>query len=451
MIRIYNRSILFRIMVFVGIATFLLPAATGFYLYSAFSRAIAVTVDNDLRNTANLLLHRLNDDRHPVDKELLDVGEHLFIRISDAGKQVLIESKRMNTLVPAAIYPMAASSGTAEEGRKELGHRFKLLTVAYAHGWIQVARLHDTEDALLRGFLKSLIAVLGTIPILATLGGFVLVRQALKPLHELARRTVGIRPDNLAMRLDPSHFPRELAPMAEALNHTIAGLESSFTRLGEMNGDLAHELRTPVHALRLDLEHLLSRPHAPELEEPLTGMMETLDHMAAVIEQMLFLARSEDPATRIERLPLDVHQLLHGAIAPFGSLAEEDQVELQVEIRGDPMLMGEATLIRRALHNLLANALRHSSPGDKVLLRAWAGTQGTILEVEDEGEGIQEELLRHLGQRFMRPDGSRSRKTGGAGLGLAIVQGIARMHGGTLEIQRLPGRGTSARLILPPA
>lgn len=451
MIRTVNRSILLRLMIFVGFATFLLPAATGIYLYSSFRRAIAVTIEKDLRTTAQVLLHRVVDDGHPVDKELLDVGEHLLLRITDPNRRVLLQSRGMEQVVPLETYPIAASSWTFEEGRRDLGHRVKLLTVSYPGGWIQIARLHDTEDALLRGFMKSLIAVLGTIPLLSAMAGFVLVRQALTPLHELARRTGSIRPENLTMRLDLAEFPSELAPMAEALNRTLARLETSFTRLGEMNADLAHELRTPVHSLRLELEHLLSGPHASEIEEPLTGMMETLDHMSAVIEQMLFLARSEDPATRVDLIPLDVSQLLHGAMAPFVSLAEESQVDIHAEVIGQPALRGDATLLRRALHNVLANALRHSQPGSRIHLRGLAEGHGTVLEVLDEGEGMKAELLNRLGQRFLRPDFSRSRKTGGAGLGLAIVQGIARMHGGSLEIQSQPGQGTRVRLVLPSA
>lgn len=449
MIKAFNHSILLRLMVFVGFATFLLPAATGIYLYSSFKHAISTTIDNDLRDAAKVLVHRIEEDRHPVDKEMLDVGEHLFIRIIDSKNTILIESKRMEQLVPRASYPVATTSWTFEEGRKELGHRVKLLTVSCSLGWIQIARMHDSEDALLRGFRTSLFAVLGIVPVLAAVGGFVLVRQSLRPLHELARRTGSISPENLTMRLDLAEFPRELAPLAEALNRTLSRLESSFTRLGEMNSDLAHELRTPVHSLRLELERLLSAPHARDIEEPLTGMMETLDHMSSVIEQMLFLARSEDPGTRIERAPLNIGQLLQGAVAPFTSLAEESGMTLEVEVLGEPVLKGDATLLRRALHNLVANALRHSSPGGSIHVRASTKGPNTVLAVVDQGEGIQPDLLLRLGQRFLRPDLSRSRKTGGAGLGLAIVQGIARMHGGSLEIESQPGLGTHVRLVLP--
>jgi signal transduction histidine kinase len=111
---------------------------------------------------------------------------------------------------------------------------------------------------------------------------------------------------------------------------------------------------------------------------------------------------------------------------------------------------GDPTLLRRALHNLIANALRHAPEGSVVRLSAREGAEGVALEVEDQGEGIPAEAVAKLGQRFLRPDPSRSRGSGGAGLGLAIVQGIARMHGGRLEVVRLEPAGTLARLVLPP-
>lgn len=442
-----KRSILLRLTVSAGLGISLMAAATGIYLYSSFGHAIKVTVAKDLENTARVLLHRLDEDRHPLDKELLDVGEHLQVRVTDARKKVLLESKGMDQLAPVSIYPIPDRSWTLQEGRKDLGHSLTLMGVEYSKGFIQIARNHDTEDALLREFRTSLFRVLGVIPILAALVGFWFMRQALSPLKQLAQRAGSIRPENLRMRLDDSEFPSELAPIALALNETLARLERAFTRLGEVNSDMAHDLRTPIHSLRLEVEGLLARhEYPPQMDETLSGMMETLDHLATMIEQMLFLARAEDPATRIEQIALDVQGLLRSAMAPFESIAEEHQVTLIVEILGNPKLVGEATLLRRALHNLLANAIRHSRPGGQVIVRASSESGHCVLEVEDHGEGMASSTLAQVGQRFLRQDASRDPQKGGAGLGLAIVQSITRMHGGSFQIQSQEGAGTQARI-----
>ncbi len=447
-----RRSILLRLTVSAGLGISLMAAATGIYLYSSFHHAITVTVAKDLVNTAKVLLHRLHEDQLPLDKEILDVGEHLQVRLTDSRKKVLLESKGMDQLVPMAIYPIPERPWTFMDGRKELGHSLTLLSVEYRDGWIQIARNHDIEDALLRKFRASLFRVLGLIPLLAAVIGYWFMHHALGPLKQLAQRAGNIRPETLKTRLDPTEFPRELEPIALALNDTLGRLEIAFTRLGEMNSDMAHDLRTPVHSLRLEVEGMLSRgEHSLETGESLSGMIETLDHMAALIEQMLFLARAEDPATKIERATLNAEALLQGAAAPFESIAEESQVTIAIDVSGDQELTGDPILLRRALHNLLANAIRHSRPGGRVILRASAQSGNRILEVEDQGEGIPSSILTRLGQRFLRGDPSRGQQRGGAGLGLAIVQSIVRLHGGTFEIQSQEGMGTRAMITLPEA
>lgn len=427
-----------------------MAAATGIYLYSSFRHAITVTVVRELETTAKVIAHRLDEDHLPLNKEVLDVGEHLQVRVADAEKKVRLESKGMDQSVPLAVYPIPERPWTFQEGRKDLEHSLTLLSVQYSGGWVQIARNHDTEDELLRKFRTSLYRVLGVIPVLAALIGYWFMRHSLAPLKQLAERTGSIKPQNLQVRLDPAEFPSELEPIALALNGTLGRLETAFTRLGEMNSDMAHDLRTPVHSLRLEIEGLLSRRgNPPEMDESLSGMMETLDHMAAVIEQMLFLARTEDPATQIQRTSLDVEALLQSAAAPFESIAEECQVSIGIEIAGDREMAGDPTLLRRALHNLLANAIRHSKPGSHVVLRTFVEPGKRILEVQDQGEGISASLLTRLGQRFLRQDPSRDQQKGGAGLGLAIVQGIVRMHGGTFEIESQEGIGSRTKITLP--
>ncbi|HEU4950481.1 MAG TPA: ATP-binding protein, partial [Holophagaceae bacterium] len=187
---------------------------------------------------------------------------------------------------------------------------------------------------------------------------------------------------------------------------------------------------------------------SPESGERLGAAVESLDHMGALVEQMLFLARAEDPATALSLDSLDLSLTLSEAVRPFEPLAEERGLELLVLAPGGLTLRADPILLRRALHNLLANALRHTHEGTISLT---AGEQdGAIwIEVRDTGEGIPPGLLPRLGQRFLRGDESRDRASGGTGLGLAIVQSILRLHGGRLEVASEPGKGTRARLVFP--
>lgn len=287
-------------------------------------------------------------------------------------------------------------------------------------------------------------------PILGALMSYALVKAGLRPLQALAKGAMSVGPENLGYRIDAQALPMELDPLSLELNRTFQRLEEGFQRLSALNGDLAHELRTPLHSMRLELERLLDRGRlSPDLEESLAEMTETAAHMAALIEQMLFLARVEDPSQHLEALPIDVGNLLELVRAPFLALAEEKEVWIALQMTGHPRLAGDSTLLRRALHNLLANALRHSPAGGSITLRAQGDAHGTQLEVADQGPGLPDQVKDRLGQRFLRTEQARDKQSGGSGLGLAIVQGIASLHDAQLSFREGNPTGCRALITFP--
>jgi two-component system heavy metal sensor histidine kinase CusS len=381
---------------------------------------------------------------------VLDVGDHFFVRITNQAGGTLLETAGMDKKFPFLCLPTPKESWTWSTGPVTPELSTRTLIVKYEEGWVQLSRDLKPEENLLKRFFHSLLLVLVAAPILGGGLGHGLVKLGLHPLRYLERAAGNLRPENLGVRIDTSQLPSEMIPLSEALNHSIGRLEGAFRRLGELNSDLAHELRTPIHSLRLEAEGILENGGLSDAtEEQVVGMMDTLDHMAALIEQMLFLARWEDPATEVEMSTLSVTRLLEAVREPFEPLAEESQITVHVEAEAGLEVTGNSTLLRRALHNLLANAIRHSPIGGTVTLCARQDEEGFSLSVQDHGEGIPPGFLATLGQRFARTDQSRSRKRGGAGLGLAIVQGIARIHGASLRIQSEEGVGTVAQITFP--
>jgi two-component system heavy metal sensor histidine kinase CusS len=442
-----RRSLLVRLSLGFALTLSGLVGASGLFLYSSIEHIVYTQINRDFINTAKLLLHKLDDDRLPLDKEILDVGEHFSVRVTDLAPKVLLETHGMDKKFPMLCAPPDQRDWIWTHGPATPEHSPRSLRVRYHQGWVQLSRDLKPEESLLREFFQSMLALLAIAPFIGGAFGYWLVKMALKPLRYLEDEAENLRPGNLGIRIDSHRLPTELAPLSQALNHSIARLESAFARLSELNSDVAHELRTPVHSLRLEAEHILASGNLPETaEEQLAGMMDTLDHMAALIEQMLFLARSEDPAHQVEMVPLDVENLLATAREPFVSLAEESQISVEISAPGGLFVRGNATLLRRALHNLLANAIRHSPQGSTVSLEAGSAPGSLTLAVRDRGEGIPKQFLANLGQRFVRTDASRSRKRGGAGLGLAIVNGIAKLHGAALCIESEEGVGTVAKI-----
>lgn len=442
-----RRSIRFRLSLWVALAIFLFAAGTGLYLYASVETTLAHDIQRDLEGTARVLHHKLVEDHDPIDKELLDVGDHLSVRVIGQDHRVVLESPGLAAIAPADRYPAFGTKRVRSDGIPGLDHTLKILTVPFPGGWFQIVRNCDTEEDLLRKFRYSLAFVLAVLPFLGFLTGMWGLGLGLRPIQAMAGHAGSIRPESLGLRLGLEGIPTELEPLALAINATLDRLEGAFTRLSRLNADLAHELRSPLHALRLELEAILHRPElAPDLTDRLGGWMEDIDHLICVIEQMLFLAQAEDPTLVIHKEVIPAGSLLQLTVRPFCTLAEDRGIGFSIEAAEGLLLYGDPTLLRQALHNLIANALRHSPDGGQIKVVAMHEPGGPLLSVEDQGPGFPQDLLPQVGRRFLRVAGDAP--TGCTGLGLAIASGIAHLHGGDLVIENLAQGGVRARLTL---
>ncbi|HET8901692.1 MAG TPA: heavy metal sensor histidine kinase [Holophagaceae bacterium] len=437
-------SLVARLALAYGLVALLLMGASSIFLYRALAHAAWRDDTEDVHHASRTVAQRL-DAEGEADPDALDVEAGVLVRVRDAAGRTVVESEGM-ALLPAALFP--GPSEELAELKASDGSRWIAAVRAWKGGTVEAAKDLGHHARLLDGYQDTLIANALLVALLAALAGWLIARRGLAPLEKLAEATAGIRPGTLDTRLDPEAAPLELERLVIALNGALARLEEAFSRLAALSADMAHELRTPLHALRLELESLAASEASPVLRDRMGAATESVDHMGALIEQMLFLARAEDPATVLDLQELDLGQALHDAARPFEILADEQGIALRVEAEPGARIRADATLLRRAIHNLIANAVRHTAEGG-VTLQGNAKDGFTEIEVRDTGEGIAPDLLPRLGQRFARADASRSRATGGTGLGLAIVESILRLHGGSLVIESEPGKGTIARLRLP--
>lgn len=416
--------------------------------YLALVRNLDAEDDAVLRQAALMGKARLEAGQ-PLTREDETRSESVLLRVVAPGGQVVMESPTMARLAPRSTFPDPVAPLLPIERRLPTGTTFRGLALPTHAGLIQVAMDRTREEKLLARHRLQLVLILVGATALAAALGRLLSKRGLRPVSELAREARRIRPETLGSRLNPTLFPEELRGLAEALNEALERLEDSFARLSALASDLAHELRTPLGALRLELDTWAEREKNLEPGPELGRVLEQTQYLQDLVAQMLFLARTEDPATVLDWQDLGVAEAIAKALAPFEPWAEEEGVTLHVDVPDGLGLRADPTLLRRALHNLLGNALRHTPAGGTVSLRARAEGAELILEVADTGEGIPTEALARLGQRFHRPDPSRSRASGGLGLGLAIVRGILKLHGGRLELESAEGQGTLARLRFP--
>ena len=308
--------------------------------------------------------------------------------------------------------------------------------------FVQAAMDRSHEEELLDDYRRNLWIVLGVALIVCSLGGYFLIRKAVRPVQKIAATASRIRSSTLDERIAVDGLPAELRILADTFNEMLDRLESSFDRLSQFSADIAHELRTPLNNLRGEAEVALTRPRTLEEYRDIIGSsLEEFGKLSRMIDSLLFLARAENPATQINREPVDVAAQLEVLREYFEAAADEAGIALTMQGRPGWMANIDRTLFQRAVSNLISNALRHTPAGGKVDVQAAIVADELVIHVNDTGEGIPATMLPHIFDRFFRADNSRAVNMAGAGLGLAMVKGIAQLHGGSISVASEPQRG----------
>jgi two-component system phosphate regulon sensor histidine kinase PhoR len=254
---------------------------------------------------------------------------------------------------------------------------------------------------------------------------------------------------------DSAGRPVGLILVLTDLTH-LRRLESVRT---DFASNVSHELRTPITNIKGYVETLLEPGGSTDPEQTerfLRVISKNADRLDSIVEDMLMLAQLERPDAR-ESLAVDhtrVAPIIDSVVSALGPEAEAKRITLEQEGSGDLCAMVNHPLVEQALTNLVANAIRYSPQGTKVIIRA-SRSNGVLtgdhveIEVRDQGPGIAEEHLNRIFERFYRVDKARSRERGGTGLGLAIVKHIMNLHGGRVEVDSHLGKGSVFRLVLP--
>jgi two-component system heavy metal sensor histidine kinase CusS len=264
-------------------------------------------------------------------------------------------------------------------------------------------------------------------------------RSGLRPLRRMSAVARGISAQSLNARLPEAHMPPELAEMAHSFNAMLGRLDDSFQRLSAFSADIAHELRTPLSNLLTHTQVTLTRPRPIEdYREALHSNLEELQWMAQLVNDMLYLAKADHGLLMPKREPLELADETDVLLEFFAPLAEDAGVTLSRE--GLARIEGDRSMLRRALSNLLDNALRFTPAAGFVSLRIVDQPNAVRISVENSGEGISAELLPRLFDRFYRADPARQEGSSEhAGLGLAITQSIVRAHGGQIHCESEAG------------
>lgn len=297
------------------------------------------------------------------------------------------------------------------------------------------------HQAFMRSFLQTLWAFVAGAAVLTGVLGWAVARRGLAPLRAMREQTQSVTAQQLSHRLPVASVPVELAALAQSLNDMLARLEEAFLRLSDFSSDIAHELRTPVSNLMTQTQVALSRARsADDYRAILESNAEEYEHMARMISDMLLLAKAENGLALAHKEPVPLAHEVRALFDYYEALADEKGVQLVLQ--GDVQVNADRLMLRRALGNLLSNAVRHARAGTPVYVRLQEQVQGVCLVVENTGDTIKPEHLERIFDRFFRVDAARQRSGEGTGLGLAITRSIVLAHGGTIAAQSLGGMTT---------
>lgn len=412
-------------------------------------------------------LYRVHDsadlDRLPQFLDDALIGQHgLSILITNGDGRLLFATSGANSAFPRLPDNILSTPGTRrqpplltweQDGQSWRGLLASLLSSDPMAKPLQVLVALDIghHRQFLADFHRTLwLAVLLTIAAIALLG-WIAVRQGLKPLQALTHVARNISANDLGQRLDLSTIPSELADVGDAFNAMLTRLEEAFQRLTHFSADIAHELRTPVSNLMTQTTVALSHPRSvEEYREVLYSNLEEYERLARMIGDMLFLAKADNGLVIPKQEAINLGREVQALLEFYDAVAEEKGIIL--EVTGSATVFGDRLMLRRALGNLLSNAIAHGAGNQPVKVQIAVAGKESRTSVRNQGTAISPEAQSRIFDRFYRADPARSHDRGnghdGAGLGLAIVRSIARAHGGDVEVLS-DTNGTEFTLVLP--
>jgi len=318
-------------------------------------------------------------------------------------------------------------------------------------GSVEVAPLSGElltpEEEHLQTSLDRLHLAAGAASVLAALVlAFLLAQTLSRPLRRIRSTARRIEEGDLTARVELGGDP-EMRAVGHALNRLAETLQHEEDVRKSSVADLAHELRTPVSGLLSRIEAAQDGVLADEAGN-LSAMHDEALRLTRLLDDLARLAEAERPGLLIEKRVVDLAEVGRREADAFAPRFADKRVELSVNL-GSSAVRGDGDRLGQVVANLLSNALLYTEPGGRVDLRVRREERSAVLEVADTGIGIAPEDLKHVFKRFWRGERSRSRATGGAGIGLAIVHELVRAHDGRIDVESSPGRGSTFRVVLP--
>jgi two-component system heavy metal sensor histidine kinase CusS len=442
-------SLTTRISLLFAVSASLVLLTTGYFLTQVvdahFKEGDRHELNGKLELIGNLFKTASSQNELDLLPQQLDdalVGHHgLAVVVTDATGDIWFATAGADfpqtLLYDCQAQPAWCMAGTLQQW-KQSGMSYRGMAVSMTTGngkpYTVAVALNIQHHIVFMEKFRSVLVLAIALAALATAGlGWIATRWGLSPLRRVTHTVAGISAERLADRLSATGLPTELKPLATAFNAMLARLDDSFRRLSEFSSDIAHELRTPISNLMTQTQVALSSARSKdEYKEILYSSLEEYERMAQMVGDMLYLAQADNGLLNPGQEQVDLTNETRDLFDYFEAWAEEHAVALT--LTGSASVVGDRLMLRRALSNLLSNAIRHTPRGGGVQVSMKRHADTVTLAVENPGPVIPAEHLNKLFDRFYRVDPSRQRNGDGTGLGLAICKSIVEAHGGTISV-----------------
>jgi signal transduction histidine kinase len=406
----------------------------------------------DLQNTVHHVNRNLKEsyiavydaDERPVYQSPLTEKISLpitLVRDKDKAREILSQpSEQMRSFMT-----------TDDQDVKLLAVSRKLYRNGETIGWIVIATpIGDIQESA-RILLISMLAGVFLTGVLAGGWSYYLTRRNLRPIADIAQTARRISSSNLADRMDVENRSDEIGQLANVLDDLLERLQKAFEIQRRFVADGAHELKTPLAVLRTHWEDELNNPDVPaDVKEKLVGDIESISRLTRVINNLLFLSRTEFAESGFDVTEIRLDDLLAEVVEDTSVLATMKSQELTLSATAGTVIQGDRDRLYQLFFNLIDNAIKYTPEGGKISVESKMENSDAIVRFSDTGPGIPDAALPHVFERFYRVGADRSVETGGSGLGLSIARMIAESHGGSLDVTSRTGEGSTFTVRIPP-
>lgn len=455
-------SLALRVTTLVGIATMLVFLGFNWIIVQSLEKHFAEMDEDELRVVFNSVIRALGEVRTGVDDQAIyhaARGHHgIYYYVADAAGNTVYaaaDGPDLSRFV-ANHDPIDLASTQGMPTWQEAGMSYRGAAVRVENGTdlrhntyvVAVAMDIGVHTSFLDSFRRIQWWAICIVMCIAILVAWFAVQWGHMPIRRTNERIRSITSSKLHMRLNPKEVPIELEELVVSFNDMLGRIEDGFSQLANFSADIAHELRTPVTNLSTQTEVVLRQPRSSdEYREILYSNLEEFGRLNRMINDMLFLAQTENNPNNLNLENVDLTATVRELFEYFEAWAEDQAVSLVLEGRAAP-IRADREMLRRALGNLLSNAIRYTPRGAPVTVRLSQSERDTTVTVENPGERIPAEELPRVFNRFYRVHPLLQRKGEGAGLGLAIVKSIVEAHGGKAQVAS-DDRLTRFAVVLP--